>query len=302
MTEHPAILNDLAGRWGLSGLELIGRGLEFSAYRARRQDGEPVVVRLAPRRYDSNANDPHVDTRALLAQEYELTRYLAAYGLPVAQPMELILADESSSSDALLTTYVHDDGSDLDSFALGRLLARLHSVPPPRLRPVASEGMPTAGAIAARIRRRWGEIGRYIGDWSEPPDPSLISRHLSGVTEDSLIHLDIRSDNTRRRRGNVVALLDWSNALLGCSAVEFGRLTEYARYPENGLDLAAIRSGYAETTAVPPDNDPALSVCRLDAALMLALVFLAEAPDPIRGPAAADHAREIAHTVTTLRM
>lgn len=294
MNERFAELDSLAERWGLSGLELVGKGLEFSVYRAQGRDGQPVAVRLAHRRFDSNANDPHVDTRALLLQEYEIARHLAAHGLPVAQAKELVLADEPASPDVLLSAYVPDDGSDLDSFALGQLLARLHQVPPPRLTPVASEGVPTASAITARIGRRWAEIGRLVDDWPEPPDASLVTGHLTGLTGASLLHLDVRSDNIRRQQGQTVALLDWSNALLGSPSVEFGRLVEYARYPENELDVEAIRSGYARTATVPPDSDPCLLVCRLDAALMLALVFLSEAPDPSRGPAAADHARELA--------
>ncbi|MFL5999712.1 MAG: phosphotransferase family protein, partial [Streptomyces sp.] len=257
-------------------------------------DGQPVAVRLAHRRFDSNANDPHVDTRALLLQEYEIARHLAAHDLPVAEAKELVLADEPTSPDVLLSAYVPDDGSDLDSFALGQLLARLHQVPPPRLRPVASEGVPTASAITARIVRRWAEIGHLVDDWPKPPDASLIAQQLTSLTEDSLLHLDVRGDNIRRRQGRAVALLDWSNALLGSPSLEFGRLVEYARYPENELDMAAIRSGYTRTATVPPDSDPCLYVCRLDAALMLALVFLSEAPDPSRGPSAADHARELA--------
>ncbi|WP_406727221.1 aminoglycoside phosphotransferase family protein [Streptomyces sp. GD-15H] len=298
MSERFAELDSLAERWGLSGLEPVGKGLEFSVHRARGRDGETVAVRLAHRRFDSNANDPHVDTRALLLQEYGIARHLAAHGLPVAEVKELVLADEPGSPDVLLSAYVPDDGSDLDSFALGQLLARLHQVPPPRLTPVASEGVSTARAITARIGRRWAEIGRLVDDWPEPPDPSLVAGQLSGLTEGSLLHLDVRSDNIRRRQGRVVALLDWSNALLGSPSVEFGRLIEYARYPENELDVEAIRSGYAKTATAPPGSDPCLLVCRLDAALMLALVFLSEAPDPSRGPAAADHARELALRVT----
>ncbi|MFD3513065.1 phosphotransferase family protein [Streptomyces sp. NPDC058657] len=284
----------LAERWGLSGLEPVGQGLEFSVYRAWGRDGLPVAVRLAHRRFDSNANDPQVDTRALLLQEYEIARHLAAHGLPVPEPKELVLADQPASPDVLLSAYVPDDGSDLDSFALGQLLARLHQVQPPHLMPVAAEGVSTARAITGRIGRRWAEIGRLVDDWPDPPDTSLAAARLTGLDGGSLVHLDVRSDNIRRQRGRTVALLDWSNALIGSPAVEFGRLVEYARYPENELDVEAIRSGYATTATAPPDSDPLSLLCRLDAALMLALVFLSEAPDPRRGPAAADHARELA--------
>jgi hypothetical protein len=54
--------------------------------------------------------------------------------------------------------------------------------------------------------------------------------------------------------------------LFGTPALEFGRLAEYARYPENELDLAAIRRRSMRTAAAVPDSDPCLAVCRLDTA------------------------------------
>ncbi|WP_181727378.1 phosphotransferase family protein [Streptomyces sp. PT12] len=296
-SERSAALDRLAERWGLKGLERVGAGLEFAVYRALARDGAPVAVRLAHRRFDANANDPHVDTRSLLRQEYLITRHLADHGLPVAEPRELVLGDDPASPDVLLSAYVPDDGSALDSFALGGLLARLHRLPPPRLTPVAAEGMSTANVLAARIRRRWAEVGRHVDDWPGPPDASRLAEALTGVAERALVHLDVRGDNIRRRHGRPVGLIDWSNALLGTPAVEYGRLIEYARHPENQLDLAAIRRGYAAEAgeaATAFERDPCLPVCRLDAALMLALVFLSEAPDPTRGPEAADRARELA--------
>ncbi|MFF7725529.1 phosphotransferase family protein [Streptomyces sp. NPDC008001] len=300
MTRPTDLLGSLAERWKLDDLTPVGSGLEFSVYSARDRDGRDVALRLAHRRFDSNANDPQVDTRALLVQEYEITRHLAAHGFPVAEPLELHLADDPASPDVLLSLYVPDDASRVDGFGLGELLARLHRLPPPRrLVPVASEGLTTRQVLATRIRRRWVETGRYVADWPAPPDPALLARHLSGITESALVHLDVRSANIRRRESRVEALLDWSNALLGDGTLEFGRLTEYARYPENQLDPEALRAGYTTLREAPPAaTDPAVLACRLDTALMLALVFLSEAPDPARGPSAADHARELADALT----
>jgi hypothetical protein len=49
MSERITELDSLAERWGLNGLEPVGKGLEFSVYRARGRDGQPVAVRLAHR-------------------------------------------------------------------------------------------------------------------------------------------------------------------------------------------------------------------------------------------------------------
>ncbi len=89
--------------------------------------------------------------------------------------------------------------------------------------------------------------------------------------------------------------------MCACAAVaapsydpESGTVAHPGGANENELDVEAVRRGYATTATVPSESDPCLLVGRLDAALMLALVFLSEAPDPTRGPAAADHARDLA--------
>ncbi|MEV7602633.1 aminoglycoside phosphotransferase family protein [Kitasatospora sp. NPDC089797] len=297
MTDIPALLQHLADRWKLGGLTPVGAGLEFSVYRALDRDGRPVALRLAQRRFDANANDPHVDTRALLRQEYAISRHLAAHDFPVAEPLELVLSPDPDAPDVLLSRYVPDDGSPLDGHALGELLARLHRLPPPPgLAPVAAEGLTTRQALLTRIRRRWEELGRHVDAWPALP-PTAVARHLAALAPSHLVHLDVRSANIRRHQGRTTALLDWSNALLGDPALEFGRLAEYARHPENQLDLVALRTGYDRAGGPSPTPDgeagPVLA-CRLDAALMLALVFLSEAPDPARSPAAVERVRELA--------
>ncbi|MFC0003444.1 phosphotransferase family protein [Micromonospora siamensis] len=291
----------LADGWRLDDVRLVGRGLEFTVYRARDAEGRAVVLRLAPRRFDSNANDPDVDTRALLVKEYEITRHLTGLGLPVAEPLHLHLADPPDVPDVLVSRYVDDDGSPLDNGDLGRLLARLHGLPAPRLAPAATGEQSCAEVIRARLERRWREVGRLVPDWPAPPDRAVLADHLASLTGRSLVHLDVRSANLRRHHGRVRALLDWSNALIADPVVEFARLTEYARYAENELDVEALRAGYATVREAPPEDATAMLACRLDTAVMLALVFLSEAPDPERGPPAAAHARELAERLTVRR-
>lgn len=83
---RPSLEERLAGL-GINGLQPLGRGLEFSVFVGRPADGGgPVAVRVGERRFDSNANDPRVDTRALLRQEHRLTRLLSDHGLPYPSP------------------------------------------------------------------------------------------------------------------------------------------------------------------------------------------------------------------------
>jgi hypothetical protein len=101
----------------------------------------------------------------------------------------------------------------------------------------------------------------------------------------------LASPTIRCQATGIAALLDWSNALCGDPVLELARLEEYARMPENGIDPDAVRAGYAAVHELPDLNTPTALLYRLDAAVMLALVFLSEAPDPKRGPVAATDAR-----------
>lgn len=294
------VLDRLAGTWRLRDLRLVGAGLEFSVYRAQQEDGRQVVLRLAPQRFDSNVNDPVVDNRALLTQEFRLARHLHAYGFPVAEPLRLHLADVPDEPDVLISRYVEDDGGQLDNAALGRLLATLHGLPRPGFLPAAT-GSGGAHAILARLPRRWEEIGGLVPEWPAAPERSVLADRLAMLSGHSLIHLDVRGCNLRRRQGQVLALLDWSNALIADPVVEFARLIEYARYSENEVNVAALRAGYMTVREAPPLDAPAMLACRLDTAVMLALVFLCEAPDPKRATRAAEHARELAERVVAQR-
>ncbi|QFY13521.1 phosphotransferase [Nonomuraea phyllanthi] len=282
-------LAELLAARGVTRLEPLGSGLEFSVFRGR-MGGAEVAVRVAGRRCDSNANDPLVDTRALLVQERRLARFVLARGLPAAAPLDLILSSSPDVPDSLVSAYVPDDGSPLDPYRLGGVLARLHALAPPGPPLVAAEGMPAARLLVRRVLRRWAEVGRLRQDWPAAPPGSVLAAAAAALGEGSLLHLDVRRPNVRCRAGEVSALLDWSNALRGDPVLEFGRLGEYARLPDNGLDLDALRAGYGEP---PPDGDAPALLCRLDAALMLALVFLSEAPDAARGDAAADRVLEL---------
>jgi aminoglycoside phosphotransferase (APT) family kinase protein len=102
------------------------------------------------------------------------------------------------------------------------------------------------------------------------------------------LHLDVRVANLRCR-GRRAALVDWANALVGDPGLELARVTEFASIPGNGIDLDGVLRGYGghagELAAAP-----AFALYRLDAALMLALVFRSEAPHPVLGPEWTEHA------------
>ena len=107
--------------------------------------------------------------------------------------------------------------------------------------------------------------------------------------------MDFRQANVLSRGGHVVAVLDWENALIGDAALELARVAEY------GCLNPEFLKGYGNPE--PFSQVPHLSelAYRLDAAVMLAVVFLSEAPNRNRArrciKRVRDLCRELADTV-----
>jgi aminoglycoside phosphotransferase (APT) family kinase protein len=281
-------LADVIQSWGLTGPTLIGEGYDFDAYRARAADGALVVLRVARRRFSHNAHDPWVDSRQQLEQEFLLANHLIGAGYPVARPHRLAL--DVDGTDVLVSDYVADDGAGLDCYHLGQELVRLHALKPTSVRLVAQEGLPFEVLVPTRLARWWRELRLLV---PEIPDmlPDAVLRDALAQRRDvrRLLHLDVRRTNLRCVGGRVRAFIDWSNAILGDPAFELARIEEIARLPENGLDPDQVREGYGPSAwwGVP---ELVRLIYRLDAAVMLALLFTAEEPGSRRGPDAVKHA------------
>lgn len=272
---------------GLTDPTLIGGGYDFDAYRARAADGALVVLRVA-RRFSRNAHDPWVDSRQQLEQEFLLADHLLGAGYPVARPHRLVLGVDGT--DVLVSDFVADDGASLDCYHLGQELARLHALKPTNVRLVAQEGLPFEVLVPTRLARWWRELRLLV---PEIPDllPDAVLRDALAQRQNlrRLLHLDVRRTNLRCVGGRVRAFIDWSNAILGDPAFELARIEEIARLPENGLDPDQVREGYGQAAwwGVP---DLIRLIYRLDAAVMLALLFTAEEPGSRRGPDAVKNA------------
>jgi aminoglycoside phosphotransferase (APT) family kinase protein len=99
--------------------------------------------------------------------------------------------------------------------------------------------------------------------------------------------MDFRHANFRMDKGKVIALLDWSNSLVGHPAVEL------ARAAETGETGSEFLKGYASIKNLPDVSPLVETIFRLDTAAMLALVFLSEEPDPERGLIAVNRVLEL---------
>jgi aminoglycoside phosphotransferase (APT) family kinase protein len=286
-TYVPASVRSFAAERGLTSVRRAGGGVEFEVFAAATPGGPEVVLRTpAGGRFQSSVNDRHVDTRMLLRWEYAVARHLVAFGFPVAAPRELVLGDP----DVLVSDFAADDGGGADQVALGGLLRRLHELPAPPVPPPASGGVPSAQLVPGRITERFAELAGLVPGLPAPPPPWQLAAVLAPEPDGRLLHLDVRAPNLRCSGGQVRALLDWSNALIGDPAMELARLAEYALLPDNGLDATAVMSGYQ---ARRPADSAAFWIYRLDTAVMLALLFCSELSGSDLGRGAVDRLHEV---------
>ena len=174
--------------------------------------------------------------------------------------------------DFLVSAYVPDDGSDPDPAALGAMLRRIHDAPvTAELARALDAG--DARSLAARIADRLDAVRRLSGA-ALPTVPADALRAIAAGARyrPAVLHMDFRRVNLRVVAGEIRGVIDWSNALVGDPALDLARVAEAA------VRDARFDAGYRLDGAPPAALD---ALYRLDTAVMLAVVFLSESPDPV---------------------
>lgn len=152
-------------------------------------------------------------------------------------------------------------GDDALVMALGRELARIHRITPPRAE-LAFLGAPPADpaqAFVAAMRARLDAAGtpRPVLEWGL----EALSRHAPPPLPPVLNHNDFRTGNLMVEGGRLTAVLDWEFAAWGDPHADLGWFCAPCwRFGNRALEAgglgsrAAFLAGYAEAAA-PPDPD-----------------------------------------------
>jgi aminoglycoside phosphotransferase (APT) family kinase protein len=276
--------------WGVADLSTAGGGLSCLVYRASTDAFGEVALRVPRRRVSLNPNDGAVVARTQLTREAAIARHLHGRGLPLPAVHVLHLGDDGF--DFLVSEYVPHDHSQPDSRALGRIVAGIHRQPLADAAALGLADRPLSELLTERLVRRADALRtRTGGPLPLPPADELAARLRSRDDRRALLHMDVRPANVLTVGGEVRALIDWGNALAGDPALELARVAEYGHLDD------AFRVGYAERGGGGPAPEEVDALYRLDTAVMLALVFLAEAPNPALAPAAVDRASALAGAV-----
>ncbi len=128
----------------------------------------------------------------------------------------------------------------------------------------------------------------FVQDLPELPTFETLQVALENIRDSKqLLHMDFREANLRTRHRDILAVVDWSNALIGHPALELARVTETGETGPRFLE------GYASIKQLPAVDKTIETIFRLDTATMLALVFLSEAPDPEHAPILVARVKEL---------
>lgn len=226
-----------------------------------------LAIRVPRQRFLKNENDGEIDSRVLLRQEATIARHVAQLGVPTPEVIAVHEAPLGDGVDFLAYEYI-DNASDAPcEFELGEVVRAIHDCKPPLI-PWAMQGKSLAETIAERVVQRSEAVQRISG--TTLPTPSLDTLYeLLGCLDSKrpcLLHMDIRPNkNVLTRRGAIVSVIDWANALIGPPDLELARIQEY------GLLSTEFLQGYGELE--DPLEEAAMILCRLDTAIMLALCF-----------------------------
>jgi hypothetical protein len=96
------------------------------------------------------------------------------------------------------------------------------------------------------------------------------------------------------KEATIVAVTDWSNALVGPAAIDLYRVMELGKPGPSFLEA------YSAVCPVEEVMEVQEVLLRLDAAVMLSLVYLSEAPDPHLALVAIGRIRQLAGRLSEL--
>jgi aminoglycoside phosphotransferase (APT) family kinase protein len=268
------VLRDKYRGLGVTGLRYLGEGMDAKVYHAYSPELGLVAIKIPHARWVSSGNEPRLDTRMLLRQEWQLSGHLRGHGLPA--PEVFLLHTDDASVDFIVSEFIESDDSELPDAEFGRLIRAIHDLPVPAMDFVASGSFADADdVLTERIEQRLKKLAAIVGLTDGIPDiGAVLSADRRDDAPRSLLHMDLRPANILVQSGRPAAILDWSNALVGEPALDLARTAEYG-----SLTAAALAAyGNPAVFSMTPRTSREI-VYRLDTAVMLSHVFLNGAPD-----------------------
>ncbi|MEC0011477.1 phosphotransferase, partial [Bacillus cereus] len=227
-----------------------------------------LAFRVPWEREVENINEDLFNSRISLQKEAELSKYCHSKGIPVPRIHGLHLSTEL---DFLISDCVYADHMPISACKIGELVSNLHSMPIDGLYYKQNIREPISKYIAERIVKRIEGFNTITNCKINLPDTKTIEYILSTADHvKCLLHMDIRPANLIGYNGEVKAIVDWDNALIGHPLLELMRIAE-----TNEVSWDEFKDGYKNDSIFNVTPHIVSLFYRLDTAVMLANLFIA---------------------------
>ncbi|HDX9627240.1 TPA: phosphotransferase [Bacillus cereus] len=247
-------------------LKVIGTGVQNIVFRGDSEKG-PLAFRVPWEREVENINEDLFNSRISLQKEAELSKYCHSKSIPVPRIHGLHLSTEL---DFLISDCVYTDHMPISACKIGELVSNLHSMPIDGLHYEQNSGEPISKYIAERIVKRIEGFNTITKCEIILPDTKTIEHTLSTADHvKCLLHMDIRPANVIGYNGEIKAIVDWDNALIGHPLLELMRIAE-----TNEVSWDEFRAGYKNDNIFNSIPHIVSLFYRLDTAVMLANLFI----------------------------
>jgi aminoglycoside phosphotransferase (APT) family kinase protein len=248
-------------------LEVAGSGVQNIVFRGESEKGT-LAFRVPRNREIKNINE-ELSSRYSLQKEASLSAFCYTNNIPVPKVYGFHLSEEL---DFLISDFVVSDNRPISSYKIGELVNKLHAMPIDELGFENEDGKQSSQLIAARIENRIGAFNEITNFQIKLPNTEEIIQILKkGDQIKRLLHMDARPANLIGYNGEIKAIVDWDNALIGHPLLDLMRIVE-----TNEVDWDEFKRGYGNIDIFESLPTVVKLFYRLDTAVMLANLFTAQ--------------------------
>ncbi len=265
-------LSNRSNDWKIGDIEFAGKGADFCVLKATSEKFGKIAIRTPWQRWMSDGIDKDVDTLELLRQERELAQHFQSHNLPIPD-----IYDLQSEGDIifLISRFIENDGSLPNTFQLGKITRLIHDAPLKSFKPVFQMEATLEQSLAGHIITHVATISEITNEkFFLPSKAELVERLQWEEGRQKILHMDIRPENFLCNNGNIVGIVDWSNALIGDPCLELARIDESGYLDDSFLEAYGEKDVFCHC---PGDTE---TLYRLYTVTILVLVFYLIAPDP----------------------
>jgi thiamine kinase-like enzyme len=251
----------------IKNLEVAGSGVQNIVFRGESEKGS-LAFRVPRNREIKNINE-ELDSRYSLQKEATFSTFCYTHNISVPKVHGLHFSEEL---DFLISDFVVSDNEPISSYKIGELVSKIHAMPIEGLDFENEDRKQPSQLIAERIGQRVEAFNDITNVQMKIPTTEEITQILKkGDHLKRLLHMDARPANLIGYHGEIKAIVDWDNALIGHPLLDLMRIVE-----TNEVDWEEFKRGYGNTHIVDSLPPIVKLFYRLDTAVMLANLFTAQ--------------------------